>query len=49
MDSWVNDFDSWDIVDQACINLFVNMPLAIAKIPVWVKLKKNLLKELLLV
>ncbi|MCQ2972283.1 MAG: DNA alkylation repair protein [archaeon] len=45
MDSWVNDFDSWDIVDQACINLFVNMPLAIAKIPVWVKAEEEFVKR----
>ena len=22
MDSWVKDFDSWDICDQVCMNLF---------------------------
>ena len=32
LDKWVNDFDTWDIVDQACMNLFINMPLAISKI-----------------
>jgi len=22
MDSWIKDFDSWDVCDQACMNLF---------------------------
>ena len=45
MDKWVNDFDSWDIVDQACINLFVNMPMAISKIPVWAKADEEFVKR----
>lgn len=45
MDKWVNDFDSWDIVDQACINLFVNMPRAISKIPVWAKADEEFVKR----
>jgi len=31
MDSWVNDFASWDICDQACGNLFDRTPFAIDK------------------
>ena len=45
MDRWVNDFDSWDVVDQACINLFVKMPIAISKIPVWAKAEEEFVKR----
>lgn len=31
MDKWVLDFDSWDICDQACSNLFARTPFAIKK------------------
>lgn len=31
MDSWVNDFASWDVCDQACGNLFDRTPFAIDK------------------
>jgi len=29
MDKWVNEFDSWDICDQACSNLFDKTPFAL--------------------
>lgn len=31
MDSWVSDFDSWDVCDQACGNLFDRTPFVIDK------------------
>src|SRR5258708_17405823 len=31
MDAWVNDFDSWDICDQVCGNLFDQTPFAYKK------------------
>ncbi|HTH81552.1 MAG TPA: DNA alkylation repair protein [Mucilaginibacter sp.] len=31
IDAWVNDFDSWDVCDQACGNLFDRTPYAIEK------------------
>jgi 3-methyladenine DNA glycosylase AlkD len=31
MDAWVNDFNSWDICDQACGNLFDRTPYALVK------------------
>jgi len=31
MDSWTNDFTSWDLCDQACGNLFDRTPFAIDK------------------
>lgn len=35
MDSWVQDFDSWDICDQACTSLFDRSPLAWTKAFEW--------------
>jgi 3-methyladenine DNA glycosylase AlkD len=29
MDAWIQDFDSWDICDQACCNLFEPSPFAL--------------------
>ena len=31
IDSWTNDFDSWDVCDQVCGNLFDRTPFAIEK------------------
>ncbi len=35
MDRWANDFDSWDVCDQVCMNLFDKTPLAWKKIREW--------------
>ena len=35
MESWVKDFDSWDICDQCCSNLFDRTPLAYEKALAW--------------
>ncbi len=35
MDLWVGDFDSWDICDQACINLFIKSSQAYEKAAEW--------------
>lgn len=35
MDKWVQDFDSWDVCDQACMNLLDKSEPAIEKIPEW--------------
>jgi 3-methyladenine DNA glycosylase AlkD len=35
MESWARDFDSWDVVDGACINLFRLTPYAWAKAVAW--------------
>lgn len=35
MEAWVNDFDSWDICDQCCNNLFHKTPLAYDKAFAW--------------
>jgi 3-methyladenine DNA glycosylase AlkD len=35
MESWVADFDSWDLCDQCCGNLFDRLPLAYSKAMEW--------------
>ena len=35
MDEWVRDFNSWDICDQCCSNLFDKTPFAVDKIYEW--------------
>jgi len=35
MEAWAADFDSWDVVDQACSNLFEKTPYADQKIRAW--------------
>jgi len=35
MEDWVKDFNSWDVCDQVCMNLFDKSPLAIKKIHEW--------------
>lgn len=37
MNAWVNDFDSWDICDQVCGNIFAYLPLTYKMIPLWAK------------
>jgi len=34
-DNWVKDFDSWDVCDQVCMNLFDKTPFAYEKALVW--------------
>lgn len=38
VDKWVRDFDSWDVCDQVCMNLFDKLPFAFEKA---VKLTEN--------
>lgn len=35
MDDWVKDFDSWDVCDQVCMNLFDRTPWAVEKAHAW--------------
>jgi hypothetical protein len=35
MDAWARDFDSWDVCDQVCGNLFDRTPHAVAKAVSW--------------
>jgi 3-methyladenine DNA glycosylase AlkD len=44
-DSWANDFDSWDICDQCCQNLFQNTRFAYEKAIEWSSREKEFMKR----
>lgn len=37
MDRWASEFDSWDVCDQVCMNLFEKTPFARRKIREWAR------------
>lgn len=41
MDKWIKDFNSWDLCDQCCMNLFDKLPLAWKKAGDWTKREKE--------
>lgn len=45
MESWVKDFDSWDVCDQVCSNLFDKTPYAYKKTVEWSADKKEFVKR----
>ena len=45
MESWVNDFDSWDVCDQVCSNLFDKTPYAYQKARQWTKSNKEYVRR----
>ena len=45
MDKWVSDFDSWDVCDLVCSNLFDQTPYAIDKSMKWSSSKKEFVKR----
>jgi len=45
MEDWVKDFDSWDVCDQVCMNLFEKTPLAVKKIHDWSKRDEEFVKR----
>jgi len=45
MDKWVRDFDSWDVVDGSCGNLFDKTPFALAKSKEWCKREEEFVKR----
>ena len=45
MDEWVKDFDSWDLCDQVCSNLFDKTPFAYKKVIEWSSEKKEFIKR----
>ena len=45
LDSWIKDFDSWDVVDQACINFLRHVDFAINKIPEWAESDEEFIKR----
>ena len=45
MDSWVKDFDSWDVCDQCCMNLFDRTPHTYKKAIAWSRRKEEFVKR----
>ena len=45
MDRWARDFDSWDVCDQACQNLFRYSPMAFAKAAQWARAKREFVRR----
>ena len=45
MESWASDFDSWDVVDQVCSNLFDKTGYAYAKAVEWSTRKEEFVKR----
>jgi len=45
MERWVVEFDSWDLCDQVCMNLFSKTPLAYKKAAEWSSRKEEFVKR----
>jgi len=45
MDQWAGEFDSWDVCDQCCANLFEDSLLAWPKALAWSRKKKEFMKR----
>ena len=45
LEDWVKDFDSWDVCDQVCMNLFDKSPLAWKKIVDWSERSEEFVKR----
>jgi 3-methyladenine DNA glycosylase AlkD len=45
MEKWVRDFDSWDVCDQTCMNLFDKTPFAYQKAIKWAKEKSEFVRR----
>lgn len=45
MDGWAKDFDSWDVCDQVCMNLFDKTGVAFKKAVVWTKDRREFVKR----
>jgi 3-methyladenine DNA glycosylase AlkD len=45
MEHWVADFDSWDLCDQVCSNLFARTPFAVAKAFEWAEREEEFVRR----
>jgi 3-methyladenine DNA glycosylase AlkD len=45
MDCWAKDFDSWDVCDQVCMNLFDGTPYAYDKAAEWSQREEEFVKR----
>jgi 3-methyladenine DNA glycosylase AlkD len=45
MDRWARDFDSWDVCDHTCHNLFRYTPMAFGKAAQWARAKREFVRR----
>jgi len=45
MDAWANDFNSWDLCDQCCMNLFCKTRFAYSKAIIWAENEKEFVRR----
>ncbi|MDH7490095.1 MAG: DNA alkylation repair protein [Anaerolineae bacterium] len=45
MERWVADFNSWDVCDQVCMNLFDRSPLAWRKVSEWAQREEEFVRR----
>jgi 3-methyladenine DNA glycosylase AlkD len=45
MEQWVKDFNSWDVCDQVCMNLYDKSPLAWKKVSDWAEREEEYVKR----
>jgi 3-methyladenine DNA glycosylase AlkD len=45
MDTWAEDFDSWDVCDQVCMNLFAKTSYALNKAAAWADRPEEFVKR----
>jgi 3-methyladenine DNA glycosylase AlkD len=45
LERWVQDFNSWDVCDQVCMNLFEKTPLAWKKVLDWARCEEEFVKR----
>ncbi|HEX2912655.1 MAG TPA: DNA alkylation repair protein [Chloroflexia bacterium] len=45
LESWVKDFDSWDVCDQCCLVLFSRTPFAYQKVDEWSRREEEYVKR----
>jgi 3-methyladenine DNA glycosylase AlkD len=45
MERWVSGFDSWDVCDQVCMNLFQEVPFARRKIREWARREEEFVRR----
>ena len=45
MEHWAGDFDSWDVCDQCCSNLFSRTPFAVKKADEWAERNEEYVKR----
>ena len=45
MEKWVQDFQSWDVCDQVCMNLFEKTAFALKKITEWAEREEEFVKR----